>query len=210
MTVDDFATYYSQCRKSKPTARGEQTAAEAVTAKDCTDSGVILCSTPVKNQNKQDINENPSEKTSLVARVERVAKEWFAPDDRMLRRRTAGKAFPVSLVACFVIIAVSMMLLVSGTVMVAGAKKDVSELKREVAKLSNEAQLLENEFESQIDYLEIYRVATEEYGMVDADFVCGSYLGSETDSYIEVYEKEDDATAGLATLLAAIGIHIGD
>jgi hypothetical protein len=100
--------------------------------------------------------------------------------------------------------------MLSGTVMVAGAKKDVSELKREVAKLSNEAQLLENEFESQIDYLEIYRVATEEYGMVDADFVCGSYLGSETDSYIEVYEKEDDATAGLATLLAAIGIHIGD
>jgi hypothetical protein len=114
------------------------------------------------------------------------------------------------MVACFVIIAVSLMMMISGTVMVAGVKGEVGELKKDVKNLSNQAILLENKLESEIDYLEVYRLATEEYGMIDADFVKGSYLGTDTENYIEVYDQDEDATAGLATLLAAIGIHIGD
>ena len=206
MTVDDFAAYYSQCRQGKPTARGELRATDTVTAKDCTDSGVILCRTP----SEQKKTKENKKKLPLVARVDQMAREWFEPDDRVLPRREKGKAFPLSMVACFVIIAVSLMMLVSGTVMVAGAKSDVSELKGEVAQLSNEAQLLQDRLESEIDYLEIYRIATEEYGMVDADFVRGTYLGRDAQNYIEVYEKPDDTQTAFATLLAAIGIHIGD
>ncbi len=208
MTVDDFAAYYSQCRQSTPTARGEQKAAKTVTAKDCMDSGAILCSTPNKKVSKK--YQIKEKKTSIVTRVEQVAREWFAPDDRMLSRKMHRKPLPISMIACFVMVAVSLMLLVSGSVMVAGAKQDVSELKSEVASLSDEAMLLENKMESQIDYLEVYRIATEEYGMVDADFVKGSQLGANGESYIEVYDKEDDTPSGLATLLAAIGIHIGE
>ena len=212
MTVQDFAAYYSQCRQSKPAARGERTATKTVTAKDCTDSGVILCSVPAENSaQKADQNTQKSARVlPMVARVERVAREWFEPDDRVLRREKGRKAFPYSMVASFLIVAVSLMMLISGSVMVAGAKSEVSELRREVAQLSDEAVLLENRLESQIDYLEIYRLATQEYGMVDADFVRGTYLGADADNYIEVYEEEEDATAGLATILAAIGIHIGE
>ena len=214
MTVNDFAAYYSQCRQSKPTARVERTVAKTVTAKDCMDSGVILCSPQGERKSdriqKIEKNKKKAGEHALVARAERMAREWFEPDDRVLRRREKGKAFPLSMVACFVIIAVSLMMLVSGTVMVAGATQEVSALRSEVAALSEEAVLLENRLESEINYLEVYRIATEEYGMVDADFVKGSYLGTDAENYIEVYEKEDDTTAGLATLLAAIGIHIGE
>ena len=206
MTVNDFAAYYSQCRQSKPVARGEQSATKTVTAKDCTDSGVILCRTPSKNQDK--IQNKKS--MSLIHHADKIAREWFEKDDRVIRRKDQGRAFPLSMVACFVIIAVSLMMLVSGTVMVSGAKSEVSELKNEVASLSHEAELLEDRLEAEIDYLEIYRIATEEYGMVDADFVKGTYLGRDAENYIEVYEKPEDTQTAFATLLAAIGIHIGD
>ncbi len=212
MTVNDFAAYYSQCRQSKPTARGEQMATDTVTAKDCMDSGAILCSTPA-HETAPVAAKNSKHKARvlpLVNRVEAVAREWFEPDERVLRRREKGKPFPLSLVASFLMIAVSLMMLISGSVMVAGAKGEVSELRGEVAQLSHEAELLENRLESEINYLEVYRIATEEYGMIDADFVKGSYLGKDAENYIEVYEKEEDTTATLATLLAAIGIHIGE
>ena len=207
MTVDDFAAYYSQCRQSTPTARGAQGSAKAVTAKDCMGSGAILCSTPEKKISKK--YQIKEKKTSIVASAEKMTREWFAPDDRMLSRKMQRTPLPVSMIACFVMVAVSLMLLVSGSVMVAGAKQEVSELKSEVAALGDEVMLLENKMESQLDYLEIYRIATEEYGMVDADFVKGSQLGKGGESYIEIYDKDESTLDGLATLLAAIGIHIG-
>ena len=207
MTVDDFATYYSQCRQSTSVASGQARATKTVTAKDCTDSGVILCRAPQKKTTR---SFQHTKSAMLIARVEKTAREWFERDDRVLPSREKKKAFPFSMVACFVIIAVSLMMLVSGTVMVAGAKGEVSELKKEVAQLSDEAQVLEDRLESEIDYLEVYRIATEEYGMVDADFVKGSYLGRDAQNYIEVYDKPDDTQTAFATLLAAIGIHIGD
>jgi hypothetical protein len=206
MTVNDFAAYYSQGRQGTPNASGALRATETVTAKDCTDSGVILCRTPSEKKRKLENKEN----MPLVARVEKMAREWFEPDDRVVVHHEKKKGFPFSMVACFVIIAVSLMMLVSGTVMVAGAKSDVSELKHEVAQLSDQAQLLQDRMESEINYLEVYRIATEEYGMVDADFVRGTYLGRDAQNYIEVYEKPDDTQTAFATLLAAIGIHIGD
>ena len=212
MTVNDFAAYYSQHRQSEPTARGERVTESAVTAKDCTGSGVILCSAP-ENKSESAKRAHALKHNALAARAERVAslaREWFEPDDRVRRSRVTAKAFPMSMVACFVIIAVSLMLMISGTVMVAGVKSEVGELKNDVKELSNQAVLLENKLESEIDYLEVYRLATEEYGMIDADFVKGSYLGTNTENYIEVYDQDEDATAGLATLLAAIGIHIGE
>ena len=206
MTVDDFATYYSQCRQGASNASDELRATETVTAKDCTDSGVILCRTPKQKTRK--IRNTKS--AALIARADQIAREWFERDDRVIPGQKAKKAFPLSMIACFVVIAVSLMMLVSGTVMVAGAKSDVSELKKEVAQLSSEANVLEDRLESEINYLEVYRIATEEYGMVDADFVRGTYLGRDAQNYIEVYEKPDDTQTAFATLLAAIGIHIGD
>lgn len=212
MTIHDFAAYYSQCRQSEPTARGEQDATVTVTAKDCMDSGAILCrtlesqsATPADSQNKKMARVLP-----LVNRIEGVAREWLEPDERIVRRKDKRGAFPLSMVASFVMIAVSLMLLISGSVMVAGAKSEVSQLRGEVAQLTSEAAMLENQLESEINYLEVYRIATKEYGMVDADFVRGAYLGTDRENYTEVYEKEEDTAAGLATLLAAIGIHIGE
>lgn len=211
MTVDDFAVYYAQRRPSTPIASGVPNAKGAVQAKERKDSDAPVRDMSKSPKSKRTRHALSVRKTdSALALLESMAREWLEPNDRVRRDSRRAKPFPLSLVAGFVVIAISLMLLISGSVMVAGVKSDVGELKREVNALSSETALMENQWESELDYLEIYRLATEEYGMIDAQFVQSEYLGAGAENYVEVCETEEKTTTGWATLLAAIGIHLGD
>jgi hypothetical protein len=115
---------------------------------------------------------------------------------------------PVSVIATLVVIAVSLMLIVSSSVMVADAKRDVSNLGDEVAALEKEAELMTDRLESEINYLEIYKIATEQYGMIPSSMVNSLYLDKTEGNTVETFEEEDEGKVGLSTLLSAIGIHI--
>ena len=52
----------------------------------------------------------------------------------------------------------------------------------------------------------IRQIATEEYGMVNEEFVRTQYITMETEDSIETYEEEKNEGAGLSALLSAIGI----
>jgi hypothetical protein len=192
MNVDDFSEYFNECRASS-NARDTDAIAERGT-----DSAAVTA--------KQSV----SRRSVTLARVEQLAREWLCPDDRALRRTKVRVHLPLATIATFFVIAVSLMLLVAGSVMVATAKKEVSDLRYEVNSLASEAAVLEDKLESSIDYFEIYRVATEQYGMVDAGYVSASYLNREQENKLEAHTTQQDDTTGLATLLAAIGIRRAD
>jgi hypothetical protein len=101
------------------------------------------------------------------------------------------------------------MLIVSSTVMVSTAKRDAAEAQDSAARLQKEAQLAEDKLESSIDYLEIYRTATEELGMIPATQVQSVYVNTAENNTIEIVDEQEDAPA-LTTLLSAIGIGIGE
>ena len=113
------------------------------------------------------------------------------------------------MIATFVVIAVSLMLIVSSSVMVANAKREVSNLGNEVAELEKQAALMTDRLESEINYLDIYKIATEKYGMVPSSMVNSMYLDKTEGNTVESFEEEDDGKVGLSTLLSAIGIHLG-
>jgi hypothetical protein len=93
--------------------------------------------------------------------------------------------------------------------MVAGAKREVSALGDEVDVLAKEAELATDRFEASINYLDIYQIATERYGMIPASFANSMYVDQNKQNTIENFENDGEATVGLSTLLSAIGIYIG-
>jgi hypothetical protein len=209
MDVDDFAAYFETCRTRRPLQEAKQT----ISSREAQVAAVPARTREESSYSKQ-------AKTALIERKHQsreqttnhliaLAKDWLQPDDPMLRRRGQKRTLPVSMIATLVVIAVSLMLIVSSSVMVAGAKRDVSNLNDKVDALSKEAELLTDRLDAEIDYLEIYRIATEQYGMVPAGFVNSIYVDKTQGNTVESFENEEEETLGLSTLLSAIGIHFG-
>ncbi len=208
MDVDDFAAYFETCRTRRPLMEERQSvcsrdALAAVPARTREESSYSKQAKAALIEKKRESREETTN------RVIAFAKEWLQPDDPSLRRRGQKRTVPVSVIATLIVIAVSLMLIVSSSVMVASAKRDVSDLNDEVDELAREAEILTDRMESEINYLEIYRIATEQYGMIPAGFVSSIYVDKTQGNTVESFEDEDDGKVGLSTLLSAIGIHIG-
>ena len=206
MDVDDFAAYFAECRASRRAKQTEQAASEAVTVSPArtrqesrmaraTGNSLISCDKKQGRENTAD-------------RVIAFAKDWLCPDDPALRVAGKKQRMPISVISLLVVAAVSLMLIVSSTVMVSTAKRDAAEAQDTADRLQREAQLAEDKLESSIDYLEIYRTATEELGMIPATYVDSVYVNTAGQNSIEIVEEQEDAPA-LSTLLSAIGIGLG-
>lgn len=208
MDVDDFAAYFETCRARRPlheegqlVASGEQTAVAPARTRE--ESAYSQQARAALAQKKRESREEKTDR--MIA----FAKEWLQPDDPALRRQGQKRTVPVSVIATLVVIAVSLMLIVSSSVMVAGAKRDVSNLGDEVAALEKEAALVTDRLESHINYLEIYKIATEQYGMIPSSMANSMYVDKTEGNTVETFEEEEESKVGLSTLLSAIGIHIG-
>ena len=105
MSVDDFTAYFTQ---SRATTGSHELQAVTEQTND---------SVPAIESGKH------NRRSTAMMVVGQLAKEWLCPDDRALRRTKERVHFPLATIATFIIIAISLMLMVSGSVMVAGAKK---------------------------------------------------------------------------------------
>lgn len=210
MDVDDFAAYFETCRtrRSQLNAKGQEMSPAqepvAVPARTREESSYARAA------KSQALTEKKKEQRMGAAdRVIALAKDWLQPDDPALRRRGQAQRIPVSVISVLVVVAVSLMLIVSSSVMVAGAKREVSALGDEVDVLAKEAELATDRFEASINYLDIYQIATERYGMIPSSFANSMYVDQNKQNTIENFENDGEATVGLSTLLSAIGIHFG-
>lgn len=208
MNVDDFAAYFETCR----TRRRQETAATAVTANEQT--AAVPARTREESsyavKKKQLIAEEKREERSQKAdRLIAIAKDWLKPDDPSLRCHGKRRAMPISVISVLVVIAISLMLIVSSTVMVAGIERDVSNLNDEVDALQREAEFVTDRVEASLNYLEIYKIATEKYGMIPAVHADSIYVNQTEGNTVERFEDDGEGKIELGTLLSAIGIHIG-
>lgn len=129
---------------------------------------------------------------------------WFDPQkpDTSANR----KKFPVSAFAAIAAIAVSMALIVASALMVTSAETGISRLNSEISTLSSEIVDLRSDLESECDLMEIRRIAVEEYGMVEQDFIRMRYIELDSTEEIEAFGAEEDHNIGLSALLSAIGL----
>ena len=139
-----------------------------------------------------------------VETVKRRYPLWFDP--RKGTTENEKRRFPLSAFAAVAAVAISMMLIVAGSLMVIGAETQISRLNKQITNLHEEIADLKSDLESTVDLVEIRRIATEEYGMVSEEYLKMDYIELDRDEIAEVKGEKRKDGIGLAGLLSAIGM----
>jgi cell division protein FtsL len=204
MDVDGFAAYFAECRAMRRDSK-ENVTEEA--------SAVVPARTKEESRMAQATGRGlvpyQTSQKSTADRIISFAKDWLRPDHPDLRREGKKTKLPVRAISVLAVIAVSLMLIVTSSVRVANAEREAGRLENEVAERENELQLLEDKQAAREDSLEVYRIATEELGMIPATQADSMYVDSADGNSIEVVEQPEEEAPSLSTLLSAIGIDFG-
>ena len=132
------------------------------------------------------------------------APAWF--DFSPVDTTQGTRRFPLSAFAAIVAVAVSLMLIVASSVMIHHGEKRVSQLTVELSELAVEVSDLQSELDVKNDLLAIRSIATEEFGMVEEQYVKMQYLSMGSGDSIEVFEEKKQETVGISAILSAIGL----
>lgn len=141
---------------------------------------------------------------SAGAKLLKAVPTWFDGAKADTSRET--RRFPLSAFAALVAVAMSLMLIVASSVMLMRAENSIGLLKDELSAMSNEVAELKSDLDVKYDLLEIRRIAMEEYGMVDEDYIRAQHMNLKTEDTVEVYEDGRDGGIKLSAILSAIGI----
>ena len=112
---------------------------------------------------------------------------------------------PLSAFAAILAIAVSLMLIVASALMITHTETKISQLNSDISTLQAEVRDLEGKLEAGADLMEIRRIAVEEYGMVEEDYLRMERLSLGASETVEVYEEKRNGELGLSAILSAIG-----
>lgn len=129
---------------------------------------------------------------------------WLTADKIQDAPREKRRPFPVSVASAILVMTISLILVVGGTVMESDANAVYRESTRQLAALKEEELDLEQRLSVKNDLAEISDYARNTLGMVDRKYVEGTYLNVEREERIEAY-AEETPTFGLSTLLSALG-----
>ncbi len=203
MSGEDLLRYVEECRSIN--RRGKDFS-------DCpsvyeTATATALEPIEPKRSVGDELREIPKKLSALPATAVQVVKKrfplWF--DFRRSDTSAETRRFPLSAFAAILALAVSMMLIVASALMVTSAKTEISRLNSEISTLSAEVRDLEANLESKTDLMEIRRIAVEEYGMVEGDYVRMEYLSLDSAEEIEAFERDRNRELGLSAILSAMG-----
>ena len=128
---------------------------------------------------------------------------WF--DFKRENTASETKKMPVSAFAAIIAVAVSLVMIVASALMITHTETKISKLNSEISTLQTEIRDLEGKLEAGADLMEIRRIAVEEYGMVEEDYLRMEQLSLNSTENVEIYEQKRDGELGLSAILSAIG-----
>ena len=213
MSSEDFANYYRDLRDYKmphfySRAESEYEEADAMAlAEKVQESG----KSPKKAQwlavikhagNK--IREIPSHLNK--EEFTQFAESWFELKRGEEVRATEKKKIPLGIISTVLIVTLSLLMIVCSTVMVSRASFEVSSLEDKIERLDFELKDLEGKLEVKNNMLDIKRIATEEYGMISAEYAASRYIDVTEEEKFESVESGRDGSSWLTDILRAIGI----
>ena len=142
-----------------------------------------------------------------LSKIKKMADEWL-PEDKIVNAKKEKKsARPFSrMILAVAGTAISLMLIVSGSVMMSGANREVKDLENELHELKASENDLGLELEMKNDVNVLRNRATEDLGMIRKEYVEANYLDVSGSDGIEVHEKEEEKDLGIAAILSAFGL----
>ena len=208
MTSDDFVRYFKSRRAFYSPSAYKAAEAEAQKAENS--------AVPARKNGASSTSLTPSESGSkeshirgLIATVKRFAEEWF-PVERK-EGRSEGKKFklPVSAMAGVAVFAISMTLIVSGSVLVGTSEGEVGKLDSQIASLKAEKADIEGKLDLKytVDQIEADAKAM---GMIKRQYADNEYITLKEDDEIVIYDDGKEENLGLSNLLSAFGINPDD
>ena len=208
MDASDLLRYFEETRSMRLEGRDfSEEADQALSESDVEDqaSKTALChrdsQTPDSAKGKRDA-------LQMVDSLKRHVSSWI--DTSTAKTDANRKPFPLSLFAAIVAAAMSLMLIVASSVIVAQAEGRVNTLNRKIDSLSLEVTDLQADWNVQNDLIAIREIAMKEYGMIHEEYVKTVYLPLTKGESVEVLEEETREGIRLSALLSAIGIDLGE
>lgn len=203
MTSDDFVRYFRN-RNTYNMPLALKNAQQSMKDKAQTPNSVTA-----RGGSKRDslvASEAAAKEGHLRARVETFLKKWFPLEP--LEGRTEGEKFkfPTAVIGGMAAFALSLGLIVGGSVMIGNASGEVGTLNRTISKLEAEQSELQNKLDSKYNIQDIEEDA-KSLGMINKEYAESAYIDVSADEEIEIYDQEDEKV-GFAALLNALGIKI--
>ena len=208
MTSDDFVRYFKSRRAFyMPTVvKAEEAKAEA--AKNS--------AVPARKNGASSSGLTPSESGSkeghtkgLLSVAKELAQKWFPIERREDRGIGRHFRFPASSLAGIAVFAISMTLIVGGSVMIGDAAGEVGRLDSEIASLKAEKSDLEGKLDLKYT-IEQIEADAKELGMVKRQYVASECVVLENENQINIYDDGENENVGLSSLLSAFGVNPKD
>lgn len=207
MTSEDFIRYFQSRRTFRmPSALASRQQAMEDKAKQSKTTAVSARSGLGAGNTALTASENSGKEGHLKSRVETFVKKWFPMEAKVGRVVEEKFRFPMKAVGSMAAFALSLGLIVSGSVMIGSASGELGTLNSEIDRLEAKQSDLQSQLDMKYNIQDIEEEA-KSLGMINREFAQDQYLEVGADEDIETYEQEE-TNVGLATLLSAFGIRL--
>ena len=202
MTSDDFVRYFKHRRalytpEALPKEAELRSAAVTNRSKGSSRAGLVRGESSGKEGHLQ----------TVISTLKVFAENWFPVERKEGRISVGGYKMPVAAMSGIAVFAISLGLIVGGTVMIGNASGEISSLNVTIATLEAKQGELQEKLDVKYNIDEIEAEA-KRLGMVKRQTVDNKYIESNRGEQIIVYEDGEGEKIGLASLLAAFGIEL--
>lgn len=206
MTSDDFVRYFKNRRAFyMPTTAKEQSLETAEEnhavpqrrGQGAAKSGLV----------RSESSDKEGHLASAVSVIKMLRDKWF-PMERK-EGRTEGTKFrlPVATMSGIAVFALSLGLIVGGSVMLGNASGEVGELNSTIARLETQKSDLQGKLDLKYNVDEIEQ-DVKSLGMIKRQYADSEYLTVNGEEQIIIYDKDEDENVGFGALLASFGIEL--
>ncbi|MBQ9087010.1 MAG: hypothetical protein IJY47_07485 [Clostridia bacterium] len=204
MTSDDFVRYFKTRRDFYAPSAMRENATSVVTE----NSAVPTRARGNGNQGlRSDSNGKEGHLRTALSALKELGVKWFPMERR--EGRTEGRSFrmPVSVMSGIAVFAVSLGLIVGGSVMLGNASGEVGELNSTIVLLEAKQTELQGKLDLKYNADEIEAEA-KSLGMIKRQYADNEYITVNGEEQIIIYEEGEDENVGLSALLASFGIEL--
>lgn len=145
--------------------------------------------------------------TAILSAIQEFKEKWF-PIER-IEGRTQGRRFqmPVATMSGIAAFALSLGLIVSGSVMLGRASGEIGEMNTTIASLESKKTELQGKLDLKYNVDEIEKEA-KSLGMIKRQYADSEYLTVNGEEEVIVYDKGEEKDVGLNALLSSFGIEL--
>ena len=206
MTSDDFIRYFrNRSRYNMPLALRNV----GITNESRVVEGARTVSASRRQSSKKGglvKSDGTSKEGNLIGKAEALAKEWFEIEPKEGREIGTKFKLPARAIGSMAAFALSLVLIVSGSVMVGKASGEIGTLNTQISRLEARETELESQLDLKYNVQDIEKDASA-LGMIKNEFADKEYLEVAEEEKIEIFEEEDKEFS-FAALLSAFGIDI--